>query len=199
MFLNPLESREFTQTEGFSVGTQGSVVVLYGVGSVGSTPTRDHSVPGSLDGQDAERVTSLRYAGGVRYPEGGGLTAERRAFREGIRLQAGERFVAGEKTAVIAKELRVSVRSVERRRRAWREGGMEALRSAGPANAPAVTDAQFAVLEEELGKDRRHMSRNLRIRRSPPLFLPPVLPILAIVSPRCVSSTRTLRGLVPWR
>ncbi|MFD4925791.1 helix-turn-helix domain-containing protein [Streptomyces goshikiensis] len=75
----------------------------------------------------------MRYAGEVRYPEGGGLTAERRAFREGIRLQAGERFAAGEKTAVIAKELRVSVRSVERWRRAWREGGMEALRSAGPA------------------------------------------------------------------
>ncbi|MEU4955678.1 helix-turn-helix domain-containing protein [Streptomyces lavendulae] len=69
----------------------------------------------------------------MRYPEGGGLTAERRAFREGIRLQASERFAASEKTAVIAKELRVSVRSVERWRRAWREGGMEALRSAGPA------------------------------------------------------------------
>ncbi|MFJ5776117.1 hypothetical protein [Streptomyces sp. NPDC093094] len=53
---------------------------------------------------------------------------------------------------MIAKDLRVSVRSVERRRRAWREGGLEALRSAGPANSPTVTDAQFAVLEEELGK-----------------------------------------------
>ncbi|MFF4427386.1 helix-turn-helix domain-containing protein [Streptomyces sp. NPDC001549] len=76
----------------------------------------------------------MRYAGGLRYPEGGGLTAERRAFREGIRLQAGERFVAGEKTEVIAKELWVSVRSVERWRRAWREGGMEASgrRSCGP-------------------------------------------------------------------
>ncbi|WP_282691702.1 winged helix-turn-helix domain-containing protein [Streptomyces sp. CC208A] len=88
----------------------------------------------------------------MRYPEGGGLTAERRAFREGIRLQAGVRFAAGDKTAVIAKELRVSVRSVERWRRAWREGGLEALRSVGPANSPVVTDAQFAVLEEELGK-----------------------------------------------
>ncbi|WP_442807181.1 IS630 family transposase [Streptomyces sp. NBC_01294] len=88
----------------------------------------------------------------MRYPEGGGLTAERRAFREGIRLQAGEGFAAGEKTVVIAKELRVSVRSVERWRRAWREGGMTALRSAGPANSPTVTDEQFAVLEEELGK-----------------------------------------------
>ncbi|MFD3997163.1 winged helix-turn-helix domain-containing protein [Streptomyces sp. NPDC058583] len=88
----------------------------------------------------------------MRYPEGGGLTAERRAFREGIRLQAGERFAAGEKTVVIARELRASVRSVERWRRAWREGGMPALRSTGPANAPTVTDAQFAVVEAELGK-----------------------------------------------
>ncbi|MCY0931301.1 winged helix-turn-helix domain-containing protein [Streptomyces sp. H27-H1] len=88
----------------------------------------------------------------MRYPEGGGLTAERRAFREGIRREAGERFAAGEKTAVIAKDLRVSVRSVERWRRAWREGGMDALRSSGPANSPTVTDAQFAVLEDELGK-----------------------------------------------
>ncbi|MFE2726664.1 winged helix-turn-helix domain-containing protein [Kitasatospora sp. NPDC059327] len=88
----------------------------------------------------------------MRYPEGGGLTAERRAFREGIRFQAGMRFAVGEKTTVIAKDLRVSVRSVERWRRAWREGGMEALRSAGPADSPTVTDAQFAVLEEELGK-----------------------------------------------
>jgi putative transposase len=29
---------------------------------------------------------------------------------------------------------------------------MEALHSAGPANSPTVKDAQFAVLEEELGK-----------------------------------------------
>ncbi|TDU80402.1 helix-turn-helix domain-containing protein [Streptomyces sp. KS 21] len=68
----------------------------------------------------------------------------------GFRLQAGQRFAAGEKTAVIAKGLRVSLRSVERWRRAWREGGMEALRSAGPANSPTITDAQFTVLEEEL-------------------------------------------------
>ncbi|MFF1415529.1 winged helix-turn-helix domain-containing protein [Streptomyces sp. NPDC058289] len=88
----------------------------------------------------------------MRYPEGGGLTAERRAFREGIRLDAGVRFAVGEKTVVIAKDLRVSVRSVERWRHAWREGGMEALRSSGPANCPTVTDAQFAALEDELGK-----------------------------------------------
>lgn len=43
-------------------------------------------------------------------------------------------------------------RSVEQWRRAWREGGSEGLRSAGPANSPTVTEAQFAVLEEELAK-----------------------------------------------
>ncbi|MFG2683582.1 hypothetical protein [Streptomyces sp. NPDC048392] len=53
---------------------------------------------------------------------------------------------------MIAKDLRVSVRSVERRRRAWRDGGMEALRSTGPANSPTITDAQFTVFEAELGK-----------------------------------------------
>ncbi|MGY3676400.1 transposase [Streptomyces sp. TE33382] len=46
----------------------------------------------------------------------------------------------------------MSVRLVERWRRAWREGGMEGLRSTGPANSPAITDAQFALLEEELAK-----------------------------------------------
>ncbi|MFJ3926348.1 hypothetical protein [Streptomyces sp. NPDC090022] len=46
------------------------------------------------------------------------MTAERRAFRDGIRLKAGGLFAAGEKTAVIAKELRVIVRSVQRQRRA---------------------------------------------------------------------------------
>lgn len=44
----------------------------------------------------------------VRYPQGGGLTAERRAFREQIRMEAGGRFAAGEDNAVIAKALRAS-------------------------------------------------------------------------------------------
>ncbi|MFF4529000.1 hypothetical protein ACFY1P_06965 [Streptomyces sp. NPDC001407] len=39
----------------------------------------------------------------MRYAQGGGLTAERQAVRERVRLEAGERFARGEKTAVIAK------------------------------------------------------------------------------------------------
>ena len=88
----------------------------------------------------------------MRYAQGGGLTAERQLLRERIRYEAGERFGRGERTTVIAKCLRVSERSVERWRRAWREGGMTALASAGPPKLPKVSDEQFAVLEKELAR-----------------------------------------------
>jgi hypothetical protein len=48
----------------------------------------------------------------MRYAQGGGLTDERRAFREKLRMEASERFALGDENAVIAHELRVSVRSV---------------------------------------------------------------------------------------
>jgi len=51
---------------------------------------------------------------------------------------------------VIAKDLRVSERSVERWRRAWRRGGMSALTSSGSAKLPMESDQRFAVLEREL-------------------------------------------------
>jgi len=54
----------------------------------------------------------MRYAIVMRYAQGGGLTAERRAFREQLRIQAAGRFAARESNAVIAREPRVSVRSV---------------------------------------------------------------------------------------
>lgn len=59
----------------------------------------------------------------MRYPQGGGLTAERRAFREGLRLEAAGMFAAGQDNALVAKQLRVSVRSVQRWHRAWQDGG----------------------------------------------------------------------------
>ncbi|MFC8666893.1 transposase [Streptomyces sp. NPDC057199] len=86
----------------------------------------------------------------MRYAQGGGLTAERRRLRERIRYEAGERFIRGERTTVIAKDLRVSERSVERWRRAWREGRMDALASTGPPKLPKLSDAQFTELEKEL-------------------------------------------------
>lgn len=40
----------------------------------------------------------------MRYPQEGGLTAERQQFREGLRLRAAERFALGEASAAIAKD-----------------------------------------------------------------------------------------------
>jgi len=48
------------------------------------------------------------YAGGMRYPDGGGLTAEGRARREKVRLQAAQMFEQGMDLEQVAKCLRVS-------------------------------------------------------------------------------------------
>ncbi|WP_328930041.1 winged helix-turn-helix domain-containing protein [Streptomyces sp. NBC_00190] len=88
----------------------------------------------------------------MRYPQGGGLTAERQAFRERVRMEAVGMFADGRGSTEIAKELRVSVRSVQRWRRAWREAGQDAVRSRGPASRPKLNKMLFAVLEEELAK-----------------------------------------------
>src|SRR6185437_8234545 len=88
----------------------------------------------------------------MRYPQGGGLTAERRAVRERLRLHAAEGFARGEDNRVIARQLRVSVRSVQRWRKAWKNGGPQALQSTGPASLPVLSDEQFAVLERELAR-----------------------------------------------
>jgi transposase len=53
---------------------------------------------------------------------------------------------------VIAKDLRVSVRSVQRWRQAWEEDGPRALRSQGPVSLPRLSEKQFAQLEAELAK-----------------------------------------------
>jgi transposase len=86
----------------------------------------------------------------MRYAQGGGLTPREQEKRELVRLQAAKRFEAGDKTADIAAELRVSERSVERWRRAWCEGGVQALRSAGPMALERLTAAQWARLQDAL-------------------------------------------------
>ncbi|MER5325159.1 winged helix-turn-helix domain-containing protein [Streptosporangium roseum] len=53
---------------------------------------------------------------------------------------------------MIAKQLRVSVRSVQRRRKTWTTAGPPALRSKGPASTPRLNPALVAVLEQEPGK-----------------------------------------------
>ncbi|MFI8951502.1 winged helix-turn-helix domain-containing protein [Streptomyces sp. NPDC053750] len=88
----------------------------------------------------------------MRYPQGGGLTPERQAFRERIRMEAAERFGAGASSAEVARDLRVSVRSVQRWRRAWQDAGTAGLRSAGLVSLPKLSEKLFAVLEQELAK-----------------------------------------------
>lgn len=88
----------------------------------------------------------------MRYAQGGGLTDERQAFREKLRMAAAERFVQADDNAVIAHDLRVSVRSVQRWRKAWSQDGPRALTSRGPASLPLLSDELFAVLEQELTK-----------------------------------------------
>ncbi|MFH9968755.1 winged helix-turn-helix domain-containing protein [Streptomyces mirabilis] len=67
----------------------------------------------------------------MRYADGGGLTAEQRKRREEIRMQAVGLFEERVKVPCIARELRVSEKSVHQWRRAWKAGGREALRSKG--------------------------------------------------------------------
>ncbi|GGM80928.1 hypothetical protein GCM10012275_59460 [Longimycelium tulufanense] len=86
----------------------------------------------------------------MRYAQGGGLTPREQQARERVRLEAGARFVRGEKTADVAAELRVGVRQVEKWRRSWREGGLEALRSQGPMSTERLAPAQWNRLEQQL-------------------------------------------------
>ncbi|MEU7910696.1 winged helix-turn-helix domain-containing protein [Microbispora bryophytorum] len=86
----------------------------------------------------------------MRYAQGGGFTPQEQQRRERVRLQAAEMFARDEKNAQIARTLRVTERSVERWRRAWREGGTAALASQGPVSLPKLSPEQFARLEAEL-------------------------------------------------
>jgi putative transposase len=86
----------------------------------------------------------------MRYADGGGYTPREQVRRERVRLEAAECFERGERTADVAVSLRVSVRRVEKWRKAWREGGAEALRSMGPVSRERLTPAQWDRLEAEL-------------------------------------------------
>ncbi|MFE4537828.1 winged helix-turn-helix domain-containing protein [Streptomyces scopuliridis] len=63
-------------------------------------------------------------------------------------MEAVGMSTAGRGSTEIAKELRASVRSVQR----WREAGEDTVRFHGPASRPKLSEALFAVLMEELAK-----------------------------------------------
>ncbi|MCK7625190.1 winged helix-turn-helix domain-containing protein [Streptomyces sp. RS10V-4] len=67
-------------------------------------------------------------------------------------MEAAERFAGGRSNGVIADELRVGVRSVPRWCRSWWDGGRAALQSKGSASRPKLSEALFAVREQELAK-----------------------------------------------
>jgi putative transposase len=88
----------------------------------------------------------------MRYADGGELTAGGRARRERVRLQAAEMFARDADPVQVARELRVSTKSVCQ----WRVGGREALASKGPGGSPCRLDeAQLAELRAALEPKRR--------------------------------------------
>src|SRR2546421_1363554 len=91
------------------------------------------------------------YAGVMRYPDGGGLTAAEGARREQVRLAAAELFEAGAGDREVARRFRVTRMSANRWRRALAAGGRAALLSRGPGGGPCkLTPAQVRELETVL-------------------------------------------------
>src|SRR5215470_2837902 len=82
-----------------------------------------------------------RYAGVMRYPDGGGLTAAERARREQVRLAAAELIEAGASDREVARRFRVSRMSANRWRRALAGGGRAALASRGAGGAKCKLSA----------------------------------------------------------
>src|SRR5438045_9348764 len=93
----------------------------------------------------------VRYAGGMRYAEGGGLTEAERARREQVRMEAADLIEAGASDREVARRFRVSRMSANRWRRALAAGGRAALVSKGPGGGPCkLTAAQVRALEAVL-------------------------------------------------
>ena len=80
---------------------------------------------------------------------------DRQAF-EAVRLQAGALFAAGHTQAEVARTLGVARQVVSRWHARWRQGGQEALRSAGPTGyAPRLDDQQLAAVDQALRQGAR--------------------------------------------
>src|SRR5438067_9210986 len=93
----------------------------------------------------------VRYTGGMRYAEGGGLTEAERARREQVRMEAADLIEAGAGDREVARRFRVSRMSANRWRRALAAGGRAALLSKGPGGGPCkLTPAQVRELETVL-------------------------------------------------
>ncbi len=101
---------------------------------------------GATHSSDGCRV--VRYAGIMRYPDGGGLDAGERARREQVQLVAAELIEAGGSDREAARRFRVSRMSANRWRRALAAGGRAALASRGAGGAKCkLSPAQLRELE----------------------------------------------------
>src|SRR5271169_6311888 len=108
-----------------------------------SAPTKRSSIAGVANPGDGWPV--LRYAGWMRYPDGGGLDAVERARREQVRQAAAELIEAGASDREVARRFRVSLMSVNRGRRALAGGGRAALASKGAGGAKCKLTPGSAV------------------------------------------------------
>ncbi|MEV1240759.1 helix-turn-helix domain-containing protein [Nonomuraea sp. NPDC050022] len=88
----------------------------------------------------------------MRYGQRGGYTPAEQERRGRLRLEAAGWLETGQSAKDIARDLRVHERTVDRWRKAWRDGGIEALRSKGPVSREKLASAQWARLESELGR-----------------------------------------------
>ena len=80
---------------------------------------------------------------------------DRQAF-EGVRMQAGALVAAGPTQAQVARTLGVARQNISRWHAQWREGGLQALRSAGPTGyAPRLSDQQLAAIDQALRQGAR--------------------------------------------
>ena len=80
-------------------------------------------------------VTSAHRSRQRRYPDGGGLTADGRAGREAVRLQAAALFARDMPVAQIARLLQVSRNAVYVWRRRWLSDREAGLVSKGPSGS----------------------------------------------------------------
>ena len=88
----------------------------------------------------------------MRYPQGGGLTADERARRERVRQAAADWIEQGASDLEVAARFRVTWMSVNRWRRALADGGRAGLASKGAGGAhcrlnPAQLDELAALLD----------------------------------------------------
>src|SRR3954468_24527448 len=93
----------------------------------------------------------------MRYAQGGGLTAEERAHRERVRLEAAEWIEEGASDREVAARFRVTRMSANRWRRALAAGGRPALASKGSGGArcrlsPGQLDGVAALLDRSPGQ-----------------------------------------------